>query len=163
MTEDVAERYEAYGWHVLDIGDDLSVERIERATREAMAVEDRPSLIIVQSHIGYGSPNKQDTSSAHGSPLGEDEVRLTKEAYGWDPDKQFYVPDEALEHFRRCCERGRSSRPSGRSASTPTARQFPEQARAAGDDRRRRDARRLGRRRAAVRSRRRSDRHPQGL
>ncbi len=93
MTENVAARYEAYGWHVLDIGDDLSVERIESATREAMAVEDRPSLIIVQSHIGYGSPNKQDTSSAHGSPLGEDEVRLTKEAYGWDPDKQFYVPD----------------------------------------------------------------------
>jgi transketolase len=107
MTENVAERYRAYGWHVQDIGDDLSVERIEQATREAMAVEDRPSLIIVQSHIGYGSPNKQDTSGAHGSPLGEEEVRLTKEAYGWDPDKQFYVPPEALEHFRRCCERGR--------------------------------------------------------
>ncbi|HSO97518.1 MAG TPA: transketolase [Solirubrobacteraceae bacterium] len=107
MSENVAERYEAYGWHVQDIGDDLSVERIEQATREAMAVEDRPSLIIVQSHIGYGSPHKQDTSSAHGSPLGEDEIRLTKESYGWDPDKHFYVPPEALEHFRRCCERGR--------------------------------------------------------
>src|SRR5438270_3082455 len=106
MSENVAERYEAYGWHVLDVGDDLSVARLEEATREAMAVEDRPSLIIVQSHIGYGSPNKQDTSSAHGSPLGEDEVRATKEAYGWDPDKQFYVPEEALAHFRRCCERG---------------------------------------------------------
>ena len=72
-----------------------------------MAVEDRPSLIIVRSHIGYGSPHKQDTSSAHGSPLGEDEVRLTKESYGWDPDKHFYVPDEALAHFRECCQRGR--------------------------------------------------------
>jgi transketolase len=107
MTEDVAARYRAYGWHVSDVGDDLSVETLERATREAMEVQDQPSLIIVQSHIGYGSPNKQDTSSAHGSPLGEDEVRATKEAYGWDPDKQFYVPDEALQHFRRCCERGR--------------------------------------------------------
>jgi transketolase len=107
ISEDVGKRYEAYGWHVLDVGEDLSPDRLEAATREAMAVEDRPSLIIVRSHIGYGSPNKQDTSGAHGSPLGEDEVRLTKEAYGWDPDKQFYVPEEALAHYRTCCERGR--------------------------------------------------------
>jgi transketolase len=62
--------------------------------------------VIVQTHIGAGSPNKQDTTKAHGSPLGEDEVRLTKEAYGWDPDQHFYVPDDALAHFRECCERG---------------------------------------------------------
>jgi transketolase len=107
MTEDVGARYEAYGWHVINIGEDDSVETVEKATREAMAVADRPSLIIVQTHIGFGSPNKQDSTKAHGSPLGEDEIRLTKEAYGWDPDKQFYVPDEALAHFRECCERGR--------------------------------------------------------
>jgi transketolase len=107
FSEDVAERYDAYGWHVENVGEDMSLERLEQATRAAMEVEDRPSLIMVRSHIGYGSPHKQDTSSAHGSPLGEDEVRLTKEAYGWDPDKHFYVPPEALEHFRRCCERGR--------------------------------------------------------
>jgi transketolase len=107
MTEDVGARYEAYGWHVIDIGEDDSVETIEKATREAQAVEDRPSLIIVQTHIGFGSPNKQDSTKAHGSPLGEDEIRLTKEAYGWDPDKKFYVPDEALAHFRECCERGK--------------------------------------------------------
>ncbi len=106
-SEDVAERYDAYGWHVIDVGEDLSPDRLEEATRAAMAVEDRPSLIIVRSHIGFGSPHKQDTSGAHGSPLGEDEVRLTKEAYGWDPDKHFYVPEEALAHFRTCCERGR--------------------------------------------------------
>jgi transketolase len=107
MSEDVAMRYEAYGWHVENVGDDMSLERLERATRDAMAVEDRPSLVIVRSHIGYGSPHKQDTSGAHGSPLGEDEVRLTKEAYGWDPDKHFYVPEEALEHFRAgTCGRG---------------------------------------------------------
>jgi transketolase len=106
FSEDVAMRYEAYGWHVQNVGEDLSLDRLEEATRAAMAADDRPSLIILQSHIGYGSPHKQDTSAAHGSPLGEEEVRLTKEAYGWDPDKQFYVPEEALAHFRRCCERG---------------------------------------------------------
>jgi transketolase len=107
ISEDVRKRYEAYGWHVEDVGEDLSPDNLERATREAMAVTDRPSLIIVRSHIGFGSPNKQDTSAAHGSALGEDEVRLTKEAYGWDPDKHFYVPDEALAHFRESCDRGR--------------------------------------------------------
>ena len=106
MTEDVGARYEAYGWHVIDVGEDLSVETLESATREAMAVEDRPSLIIVRSHIGYGSP-LQDTSKAHGSPLGEENVRETKEFYGWDPDAQFLVPDEALAHFREVCDRGR--------------------------------------------------------
>jgi transketolase len=107
FSEDVAKRFEAYEWHVQNVGEDLSLDRLEEATRTAMSVDDRPSLIIVRSHIGYGSPHKQDTSSAHGSALGEDEVRLTKEAYGWDPDKYFYVPDEALAHFRECCDRGR--------------------------------------------------------
>jgi transketolase len=105
--EDVAMRFEAYGWHVQDVGEDLSVESLERATEEAKGVENRPSLIIVRSHIGYGSPHKQDTYQAHGSPLGEDEVRLTKEVYGWPPDKTFYVPDEAREPFKDAAERGR--------------------------------------------------------
>jgi transketolase len=107
FSEDVPKRYEAYGWHVQNLGEEMSLERMEEATRAAMAVRDQPSLIVVRSHIGYGSPHKQDTSAAHGSPLGEEEVRLTKEAYGWDPDKEFYVPEEALAHFRRCCERGK--------------------------------------------------------
>ena len=106
MSEDVGKRYEAYGWHVLDVGENDDPQALEAATREAMEVEDRPSLVIVQTHIGAGSPNKQDTTKAHGSPLGEDEVRLTKEGYGWDPDQHFYVPDDALAHFRACCERG---------------------------------------------------------
>jgi transketolase len=106
MSENVAARYEAYGWHVIDVGETDDLDRLESATREAMLVEDRPSLVIVQTHIGAGSPNKQDTTKAHGSPLGEDEVRATKENLGWDPDKQFYVPDEALAHFRECCGRG---------------------------------------------------------
>ena len=105
--EDVGKRFEAYGWHVQDVGEDLSVETLERATEEAKEVEDRPSLIIVRSHIGYGSPHKQDTYQAHGSPLGEDEVRATKEVYGWPADKTFYVPDEAREPFEEAAERGR--------------------------------------------------------
>jgi transketolase len=105
MTEDVGARYEAYGWDVHQVGEDLSVETLERVTREAMAVEDRPSLIIVRSHIGYGSP-LQDTTKAHGSPLGEENVRKAKENYGWDPDAEFLVPEEALAHFRSACERG---------------------------------------------------------
>jgi transketolase len=106
FSEDVAERYEAYGWHVQNVGDDLSLDRLEEASTAAMEETERPSLVMVRSHIGYGSPHKQDTSSAHGSPLGEEEVRLTKEAYGWDPDKHFCVPEEALKHFRGCVERG---------------------------------------------------------
>ena len=128
MSEDVVQRYEAYGWHVDNLGEDMSLERLEQATREAMEIEDRPSLIIVRSHIGYGSPHKQDTSGAHGSPLGEDEVRLTKEAYGWDPDKHFYVPEEALAHFRECCERGRELEADWQERFDAYRQEFPEQA-----------------------------------
>ena len=109
FSEDVGKRFEAYHWHVQDVGEDLSVETLERATDEAKGVEDRPSLIIVRSHIGYGSPNKQDTYQAHGSPLGEDEVKATKEVYGWPADKTFYVPDEAREPFEEAAERGREA------------------------------------------------------
>ena len=106
MSEDVGERYDAYGWHVAHVQDPNDVDEIEQVTRDAMAVEDKPSLVIYPSHIGFGSPNKQDSIKAHGNPLGEDEVRATKEAYGWDPDKRFLIPDEALEHFRECCAKG---------------------------------------------------------
>jgi transketolase len=106
FSEDVGKRYEAYGWHVQNLGEDLALDRIEQATRDAMAVEDRPSLIICRTHIAPGSPNKQDTHEAHGAPLGEEEVRLTKQAYGWPTDEPFYVPDEALRHFRAQIERG---------------------------------------------------------
>ena len=107
FSEDVGMRFEAYGWHVQDVGEDLSVETLERATEDAKGVADRPSLIIVRSHIGYGSPNKQDTYQAHGSPLGEDEVKATKKVYGWPEDKTFYVPDEAREPFAEAAGRGR--------------------------------------------------------
>jgi transketolase len=106
FSEDVGMRFEAYGWHVQHLGEDLGLERLERALAEAREVEDRPSLIIVRSHIAQGSPNKQDTAGAHGSPLGEEEVKLTKQGYDWPSLEPFYVPEEALEEFRRCVPRG---------------------------------------------------------
>ena len=108
FSEDVGARYEAYGWHVLRLGEDLSLDTLESALAEARAETDRPSLIIVRSHIAYGAPNAVDTAKAHGAPLGEDEVRATKEVYGWPSDEAFFVPDEALEHFRsQTLERGK--------------------------------------------------------
>ncbi len=104
-SEDVVARFEAYGWHALRVEDGNDVDEIAAAVEEARA-DDRPSLIAVRTHIGFGSPNRQDTQKAHGAPLGPDEVRLVKEAYGWDPDKTFYEPPEALELFRRAIPAG---------------------------------------------------------
>jgi len=106
FSEDVGKRYEAYGWHVQNLGEDLELETIERALETAQGVADRPSLIIARTHIAPGAPTKQDTAAAHGAPLGEDEIRATKEAYGWPAQEPFHIPDEALEHWRRCVERG---------------------------------------------------------
>ena len=106
FSEDVGARYEAYGWHVQHLGEDLAVARIEEAARAAMAVEDRPSLIVCRTHIAAGAPNKQDSASAHGAPLGDEEIRLTKERYGWPTEPPFYVPVEALEHCRATIARG---------------------------------------------------------
>jgi transketolase len=107
FSEDVGKRFEAYGWHVQDVGEDLSLDRLAGAAAAARDVVDRPSIVIVRSHIGYGSPHKQDSFKAHGSPLGEEEVALTKERYGWNPDAHFLVPDEVLAHFRETIPRGK--------------------------------------------------------
>jgi transketolase len=107
FSENVGKRFEAYGWHVQDVGEDLSLDRLAGAAEAARDVADRPSLVIVRSHIGYGSPHKQDTYKAHGSPLGEEEVALTKEHYGWDPDAHFLVPDEVMSRFRETIPRGK--------------------------------------------------------
>jgi transketolase len=127
FSEDVGSRYEAYQWHVQTIEDVNELDRVQEAIHAAMNVEDRPSLIIVRSHIGFGSP-KQDSSKAHGSPLGEEDVRKTKEVYGWDPDKHFYVPEEALHHFRRCCERGREMQAAWDESFQAYRSRFPEEA-----------------------------------
>jgi len=106
FSEDVGKRYEAYGWHVQNLGEDIDLDRLEAALAAAREVTDQPSLIIVRTHIAPGSPNKQDTHGAHGSPLGEEEIRLTKEVYDWPSQEPFFVPDEALEHYRECVPRG---------------------------------------------------------
>ena len=104
-SEDVLARFGAYGWHAARVEDGNDVRAIDAAIRAAIT-DPRPSLIAVRTHIGYGSPNRQDTQKAHGAPLGADEVRLTKEAYGWDPDRSFVVPDEVLERMRRTVPAG---------------------------------------------------------
>ena len=104
-TEDVVKRFDAYGWHTQTVDDANDLDALTRAIDAAIAEENAPSLISVRSIIGWPSPNKQGSQKAHGSPLGEDEVRLTKEVMGWDPDKQFYVPDGVYEHFSQV-ERG---------------------------------------------------------
>ena len=100
FTEDVAARFLAYGWNVLRVGDANDIDRIERAFEIFRKTKERPTFIILDSHIGYGSPHRQDTPEAHGEPLGDDEVRLTKRAYGWPEDAKFLVPNGVYDHFR---------------------------------------------------------------
>jgi transketolase len=106
FTDDTAKRFEAYGWHVQRIADGNDVDAIDAAITQAKGVTNRPSLIIVRTHIGWGSPKKQDTAEAHGAPLGADEVKATKQNLGWPSLEPFYVPDEALEQWRRAKTRG---------------------------------------------------------
>ena len=101
FSEDVATRFIGYGWNVTRVGDANDLEMLERAFRTFHRTTDRPTLIIVDSHIAYGAPTKQDTSAAHGEPLGEEEIRLTKKNYGWPEDATFHVPDGVYEHFRQ--------------------------------------------------------------
>ena len=106
FSEDVKARYEAYGWHVQQVEDGNDVQAIEAALDRARQQAERPSLIAVRTQIGYGSPNKQDTSSAHGEPLGEEELRLTKENLGWPLEPSFLVPPEVRERFAAVAEKG---------------------------------------------------------
>ena len=120
FSEDVATRFIGYGWNVTRVGDANDLEMLSRAFRNFQNTKDRPTLIIVDSHIGYGAPHKQDTSGAHGEPFGEEEVRLAKRSYGWPEDKKFYVPDGVYDHFQQgigngasnCGTRGSSGSPS---------------------------------------------------
>jgi transketolase len=99
FTEDVAARFLAYGWNVVRVGDANDITRIEHAFDIFRQTHDRPTFIVLDSHIGYGAPHKQDTAAAHGEPLGEEEIRLTKRSYGWPEDAQFLVPDGVYDHF----------------------------------------------------------------
>lgn len=105
FTEDVARRFESYGWHVQKV-DGSDLKAIEDSILAAQKVVDKPSIIVARTHIGFGSPNKQDTAEAHGSPLGDAEVKLTKKNLGWPTEEPFYIPAEALKVFRACQPRG---------------------------------------------------------
>ena len=107
FTEDVPARFRAYGWNVLQVENgNTDLEGLSRAIEAAFATQDRPTLVVVRTHIGFGSPNKQDTAEAHGAPLGEKEVALTKEALGWPKEPEFLVPGDVLAHFREAVPRG---------------------------------------------------------
>ncbi len=106
FTEDVGERFEAYDWQVQRVADGNDLAAIQAAIENAQAETERPSLILVRTHIGYGSPHKQDTFEAHGSPLGVDEVKATKKNLGFPEEPAFYIPAEALEHFRAALDKG---------------------------------------------------------
>jgi len=107
FTEDVSQRYAAYGWQVITVSDGNDLDAIEDAIKTAQANLEQPSLILVRTHIGFGAPHKQDTFEAHGSPLGPDEVKAAKQNLGWPAEPPFLIPGEALEHFHQSLERGR--------------------------------------------------------
>lgn len=126
FTEDCARRFTAYGWQTLVVEDGNDLPSIDRALREARAETARPSLILVRTHLGYGSPHKQDTFEAHGAALGEEEVRLTKQNLGWPVDPPFFVPEAARSHMARAIERGRKAQEAWDAQRAAFARRFPE-------------------------------------
>ncbi len=107
FSDDVRKRFESYGWNVLEINDVNNVDKIRTNIKKAKENETKPTLIITHTHIGYGSPNKQDTSAAHGAPLGEEEVAKTKKALGWDYEEDFFIPQEVKDHFETLIEDGK--------------------------------------------------------
>jgi transketolase len=110
FTEDRAKRFESYGWNVQEVpGDGNDMASFEKALERAKAENQRPSMIKLRTHIAYGSPNMQDTAAAHGSPLGDDEIKLIKEKFGWDPEKKFHVPDEVKANMRQAQARGKEA------------------------------------------------------
>jgi transketolase len=127
FSELVAGRFGAYGWNVVEVDDANDLGALKKAYATFDATDDHPTMIIVHSQIGYGSPNKKGTSGAHGAPLGPDEVRLTKEAYGWPADKHFLVPEEATAHFRQAlAERGGRERQAWDVRFAEYAEKYPE-------------------------------------
>jgi transketolase len=126
FTEDRAKRFEAYGWHVQSVADGNDLKAIEGALQSAQKETGRPSIIMVRTHLGYGSPHKQDTAEAHGAPLGEEEVKLTKQNLGWPLDPLFYLPAQALDHFRKALEQGRTAEDEWNSRFSAYSQAFPD-------------------------------------
>lgn len=128
FTEDVAKRFQAYGWHTQEIEDGNDVEDITRAIENAIHEKDRPSLILAHTHIGYGSPHKQDTFQAHGSPLGEEELQAAKKALGWASMEKFYLPDDAVKFFREVGAKGAKKQQEWRQRLDTYKKAFPKEA-----------------------------------
>jgi len=129
FSEDVATRFSGYGWNVTRVGDANDLAMLERAYQTAQNTTDRPTLVIVDSHIAYGAPKKQDTREAHGEPLGEDEVRATKRFYGWPEDAKFLVPPGVYEHYQNGIgKRGRDARDAWMTQFAKYKAKYPEQA-----------------------------------
>ncbi|MFL5734901.1 MAG: transketolase [Chloroflexia bacterium] len=128
FSEDVGKRFEAYGWHVQHVADVNDLNSLHGAIKAAQDVKDKPSLIVVKTVIAYGSPNKHDTSEAHGSPLGAEEVKLTKKNLGWPWEEPFYVPDEALQHGRQAILRGEEAQRKWEDLLAKYESEFPDAA-----------------------------------
>ena len=128
FTENVGQRFEAYGWHVRQVANGNDTEDVAAALREAQAETRRPSLLLVRTHIGYGSPHKQDTFQAHGSPLGVEEVAATKKALGWPTTDSFFLPPEAVDHFRQAVGRGANAQQEWQRRLEAYRTAFPEEA-----------------------------------
>jgi transketolase len=126
FTEDVSRRFSACGWQVLEVADGNNTEDIRRAVQEARADTNRPSMVVMRTHIAYGSPNKQGSADAHGAPLGEEEVRLTKQFLGCPADSLFCVPDLAIAHMRRCIENGQETESQWNQRFAAYQKAFPE-------------------------------------
>ncbi len=126
FTEDVSKRFGAYHWHVIDVPDPNDLDAVDHAIRVAKSVIDKPSLIVCHTHIGYGSPNKQDTSKAHGNPLGKDEVILTKQHLGWPLEPDFYIPEGVFNVFREAGERGAKLHSNWNEQFVQYQKDFPE-------------------------------------
>ena len=129
FSEDVAQRFRSYGWHTLRVEDGNDLESLDRAIEEALAETDRPSLLRIHTHIGFGSPSKQDTFEAHGSPLGVDEVRRTKEHLGWPVEPAFLIPAEVSEHVADAVARGKDQHAEWARRFQAYRKDFPELAR----------------------------------
>ena len=128
FTEDVGKRFEAYHWHVQWVDDGNDLEKISQAIDAAKAETGKPSIILLRTHIAYGSPNKQDTPDAHGAPLGDEEIRLTKKNIGWPDDAQFLVPEPALNRFRECIEKGKQLESDWKTVLTAYKNEYPDPA-----------------------------------
>jgi transketolase len=128
FTEDVQARFSAYGWHTRTLVDGNNLEDVDDAISQAQAITDKPSLILVRNHIGFGSPAKHDTFHAHGSPLGKEEVAATKTALNWPTQDEFFIPTEALEHFRHAVTAGQEKQKSWEELHQRYQQAFPEEA-----------------------------------